>query len=196
VRGEVKSILVEIYDRDGNLLTRIETNRDLFEEYTKRRNSWTRWAVNFLQALLANLGKEGASSFPFVDVNGTSRNQKVKADFATNFSFFNTDTCPNRLFISVGSSNTPVSATDYKLGAKIAESLVSVSVYELIDTLVLSASFSFTTETTICEVGLEWEGCVDGYSTCGRFLFDRTVLSPCYTVPAGGSVIVAYRIAP
>jgi hypothetical protein len=189
---------VIVTDRDGRVAKRVAVNEDLFWEYVKRirdnPDRGTRWGVRLLEAIFAPAGVAGTTTFTAVDTGGTSRTQNIKTNMGTAYSsFFNMNTCPNRLWIGYGTNSTPPSPDDYKLGNKIAEGLAGVTGDDLQGTVTISASFTMTADTTIYEVGLEWEGCVSSYNVCGRFLIDRTVFPDGLLVKAGQTLTVIYR---
>jgi hypothetical protein len=170
----------------------------LFWEYVKRirdnPDRGTRWGVRLLEAIFAPAGVGGTTTFTAVDTGGASRTQNIKTSMGTGyFDFFNTYACANRLWVGYGTDPTPPSPTDYKLGNKIAEGLAGVTGDDLQGTVTISASFTMTADTTIYEIGMEWEGCVSSYNVCGRFLIDRTVFSGGLTVLAGQTLTVIYR---
>jgi hypothetical protein len=187
-----------VRDPDGRVVSRVAYNDDLFWEYVKRVSSnpdrGTRWGVRLLEAVFAPAGTLGTTTFTAVDATGTTRTQNVKVNMSTTpSSFFNTYACPNRLWVSYGTDPTPPSPSDFRLGNKVAEGLAVATGDDLQGTLTISASFTMTQDTVIYEVGLEWEGCVAGVSTCGRFLIDRTVFPDGLVVRAGQTLTVIFR---
>jgi hypothetical protein len=188
---------VVVTDSDGRVVERVAVNEDLFWEYVKRimasLDMGTRWGVRLLEAIFAPAGAGGTTTFTATDTGGTVRTQNIKLSMGGRASFFETSTCPNRLWVGYGTDPTPPSPSDYKLGNKVAEGLAGVTGDDLQGTVTISASFTMTTDTTIYEIGLEWEGTVSGISTCGRFLIDRTVFPGGLTVKAGQTLTVIYR---
>jgi hypothetical protein len=188
---------VVVTDRDGRVVKKVAYNDDLFWEYVKRirdnPDRGTRWGVRLLEAIFAPAGVGGTTSFTATDTGGTSRTQNVKFSSAGPSSFLNTTTCANRLWVGYGTDPTPPSPSDYKLGNKIAEGLAIATGDDLQGTLTISASFTMTADTTIYEIGMEWEGAVAGYNVCGRFLIDRTVFPDGLLVKAGQTLTVIYR---
>jgi len=179
----------------------ITIGEDLFEkaleirkEMEKRGDLRTRWFIRFMAGLFTSVGTTGTTSFSFTDTTGTSRTQQVKFAATAGTTFLNTTSCENRLYIALGTSSTPSTIDDYKLGNKIAEAVSSIVVDDANGIIRLYATFTFSTDVTINEVGLEWSGAVYGTSTCGRFLVDRTVLSSPVSVPANTPIIVTYKI--
>jgi len=187
-----------VTDRDGRVVKRVAVNEDLFWEYVERIRAnpdrGTRWGVRILEAIFAPAGVTGTTTFTAIDTDGTSRSQNIKVNMGGSYySFFNTYMCPNRLWIGYGTNATPPSPSDYKLGNKVAEGLAGVTGDDLQGTVTISASFTMTADTTIYEIGMEWEGCVSSVNICGRFLIDRTVFPDGLTVKAGQTLTVIYR---
>ena len=193
----MKMVEVIVKDPDGKIVNRVAVNEDLFWEYVRRIRAspdrGTRWGVRILEAVFAPAGAGGSTTFTATDTSGTSRTQNIKASVSTYTSFFNTNYCANRLWIGYGTDATPPSPGDYKLGNKIAEGLAGVTGDDLQGTVTISASFTMTADTTIYEIGMEWEGCVSSYNVCGRFLIDRTVFPGGLVVKAGQTLTVIYR---
>ena len=193
----MKMVELVVTDKNGKIVKRVAYNEDLFWEYVRRvrekPDRGTRWGVRVLEALFAPAGVGGSTTFSVVDTGGSGRTQNVKGSFGTNVSFFNTNYCANRLWIGYGTNSTPPSPSDYKLGNKIAEGLAGVTGDDLQGTVTISASFTMTADTTIYEVGMEWEGCVGGHTTCGRILIDRTVFPGGLTVKSGQTLTIIYR---
>jgi hypothetical protein len=179
----------------------IEIGKDLFgkaleirKEMEKRGDLRTRWFIRLMVAEFTSVGVSGTTSFSIVDTTGTSRAPIVKFSYSTINEFFNTYACDNRLYISLGSSDTPPTIDDNKLGNKFADAVAGIAVDEGNGIIRLYATFTFSSDVTIAEVGLEWSGNVAGTGTCGRFLVDRTVLPSPVSVPANTPIIVTYRI--
>ncbi|MCR6692972.1 MAG: hypothetical protein MRT15_11315 [archaeon YNP-LCB-003-016] len=194
-----KMIEVIVKDRDGKIVKREAINEDLYNEYIKRMSEKpfdlsTRWFLRVLFAIFQPGVTSGKTTVSFTDTTGTARTQDFKASFGTTYnSFFNMVSCNNRLWITYGSGTTSPTRDDYKLVNKISEGLAGVTADETQGTLTFSASFTMTSDITIYEVGLEWEACVSGYSTCGRVLLDRTVFANGIIVKAGQTVTFIYR---
>jgi hypothetical protein len=179
----------------------IEIGKDLFEEALrikreaeKRGDLTTRWWKRFMIALFTGVVVSGYSTFSFVDTGGVSRTQSVKYPLGTQSLLFNTGGCNNRFWISVGIMSTPSSIDQTGLLNKIAEAITSLSYDESQGIILLSVGFQFSSDTTIYEVGLEWEATLSSYNVCGRFLIDRTVIPDGFTAPANTPITVTYRI--
>ena len=194
----MKMVEVVVRDPDGEIVKRVAVNEDLFWEYVKRVRAnpdrGTRWGARILEAIFAPAGATGTTTFTAVDTGGTSRTQNIKVNMGSSYySFFNTFLCANRLWVSYGTGTASPTPDDYKLASKIAEGLAGVTGDDLQGTVTISASFTMTADTTIYEIGLEWEGCVSSYNVCGRFLIDRTVFPDGLLVKAGQTLTVIYR---
>jgi len=194
----VKMIELIVRDRNGNVVNRVAVNEELFKEYTEKLKNtepdlFTRWAIRLFTGLFTPTSTDGYVIVNTVDTGGTARSTVVKAVQSNYPGFLNTELCSNRHWIGVGTSSVAPTRDDYRLGAKLIEGIAGVTGDETTGIVTVSASFSFTAETTIYEVGLEWECTTTSYSTCGRILLDRTVFPAGITIPAGGTLSIAYR---
>jgi hypothetical protein len=154
----------------------------------------TRWWIRLLTAIFKSTDVGGQVTFTFTDTSGNNRTQYVKNAISGGAIIFNTASCNNRFFIVLGTGTKTPTIDDYKLEAKISESIAQTYVDENNGVIELHAEFMFTQDTTIREVGLEWEATVYGASTCGRILVDRTLVSPPFIAPAYTPISVTYRI--
>jgi len=176
--------------------------------YRKRMasKSWVGNIMGLISALLAG-AKTGTLSVTvyyggtrtdLVDTGGTSRG----------IVFCNVNSSYNVVYsyIAVGSSDTPVSLSDYKLASEIASGsgsgqLVygSVQVTSLSrgDVWSVSISRTFTNlsgaPVTVKEVGL-FIALPMGYSAITTFMFARDVIPGGIVVPSGGVLTVIYTI--
>jgi hypothetical protein len=189
---------VIVRDPDGRVVNRVAVNEDLFNYVLERVKDRpldlaTVWFIRIMRGLFGAVTAGGNWGETFTDTSGTSRFQYIKNLAGTNYMFFNTSYCNNRLWIGYGNSSTPPTRTDYKLGNKLNEGIAGVTADETQATITLSASFTMATDTVIYEVGLEWEGTVASNNTCGRVLLDRTVFPNGITVLAGQTITIVYR---
>ena len=193
---------LELIILDGDrVVRRVAVNEDLREEYLRRRANGngdmvTLWFFRVVAAMFEPL-PAGYSGTPivFTDVTGAVRNVRVKYSAIYGDVIWNTyGSAHNRFWISVGLVSVEPTPTDYKLGYKVAEVLATRYVDETPRTITLSGAITFTNDTTIYEVGLEWECNVGGVTTPGRILVDRTVFPDGIQVPAGRTLAVVYRI--
>jgi len=194
----VKMVEVIVTDRDGRVVKRVAINEDLFNyvlEKTREKplDLATAWFLRIVRGIFAPVAVVGRQLETFTDTGGTSRTQRIKGPTGTEVLFFNTAYCNNRLWIGYGNSSVAPTRTDYKLGDKLGEGIAGGTIDESQGTLTISASFTMSTDTTIYEVGLEWEACVLDYSTCGRVLLDRTVFPGGILVGANQTITVVYR---
>jgi hypothetical protein len=199
-------ISLEVFVLDGDrVVRRVAVNEDLREEYLRRRASGngdmvTLWFFRVVAAIFEPVpaGIHG-TPFPFIDITGTSRSIRAKSVAGTTVPaheiIWNTSgAAHNRFWISVGLVNVDPTPTDFKLGYKVAEVLATRHVDESARTITLSGAITFTSDTTIYEVGLEWECNVAGATTPGRMLIDRTVFPDGIPVRANQTLSVVYRI--
>ena len=197
---------LEVLVLDGDrVVRRVAVNEDLREEYVRRRANGngdmvTLWFFRVVAAIFEPVvaGTNG-TPFSFADVTGTSRSIRTKTATGTSVPgdevIWNTfGSAHNRFWISVGLVDVPPTPMDFKIGYKVAEVLATRHVDESAMTITLSGGITFTSDTTIYEVGLEWECNVSGATTPGRVLVDRTVFPDGIPVPAGRTLAVVYRI--
>jgi len=198
----VKMVEVIVTDIDGRVVNRVAVNEDLFNyvlEKVKEKplDLTTVWFLRIMRGIFGSTPASGTWSETFTDTSGTSRTQAIKRNTGSSVGadevFFNTYYCNNRLWIGYGSSPAAPTRTDYKLGSKLGEGLAGVTADETQGTLTISASFTMSVDTTIYEVGLEWEACVTGYNGCGRVLLDRTVFPNGIAVSANQTLTIVYR---
>jgi hypothetical protein len=193
-------VIIEVKDPDGRIVKRITINEDQFKIVQRlsresENDLLTLWIYRILRGILAPVVAGTYNTETFTDSTGTARTQRFKSNVSTNVLFFNTNVCNNRLWISYGNNSTAPTRTDYKLGNKLGEAVASMSYDESARTLTFTAGFTLSANTTIYEVGLEWETCVESYGTCGRVLLDRTVFPDGITVLAGQTFTVTYVIS-
>jgi hypothetical protein len=193
---------LELIILDGDrVVRRVTVNEDLREEYVRMRANGngdmvTLWFFRVVAAIFEPV-VAGVSGTPiaFTDVTGTSRSIRVKYSATYGDVIWNTyGSAHNRFWISVGTDRTTPSPSDFRLGSKVAEVLATRYVDESARTITLSGGITFTADTTIYEVGLEWECNVSGITTPGRVLVDRTVFPDGIRVLANQTLSVVYRI--
>jgi len=195
----VKMVELVVTDADGRVVNHVAVNEDLFKEVLDRVRSRqhdlaTVWYLRILKAIFDATGIGGMTQASFADVSGASRTQNIKGSLGIGIPvFFNTSACSNRLWVGYGNSSATPTRSDYRLGNKLGEGVAGVTADEAHGTLTISASFTMSVDTTVCEVGLEWEGTVSGGATCYKVLLDRTVIPGCVTVAANQTLAVVYR---
>jgi hypothetical protein len=197
---------LELIILDGDrVVRRIAVNEDLREEYLRRRandngDMVTLWFFRVVAAIFEPvLASLHGPPFLFIDMTGTSRSIRAKTATGTivpaHEIIWNTSgAAHNRFWISVGTDSTPSSPSDFRLGNKIAEVLATRYIDESIRTITLSGAITFTIDTVIREVGLEWECNVAGATTPGRMLIDRTVFPEGIPIQANKTLSVVYMI--
>ena len=150
--------------------------------------------VRLVGALLTSVPRYNSVSFSAVDVDGVSRTFIVKANVGDVSWFWNTYGCDNVFMIAFGSGGGPPARTDYKLSAGFTSDWSpSLVVDEGAGVVVIEGRFIDGVTRSVCEVGLFLRA-TGAYSTwCFNFLMDRTVWSPCRTIPPGTPYIVRYR---
>ena len=194
----VKMVEVVVTDIDGRVVNRVAVNEDLFNYVMEKARErpldlTTVWFLRIVRGIFGATPVGGGWRETYTDTGGTSRTQYIKCNAGTSIIFFNTNSCNNRLWIGYGNSSTAPTRTDYKLGNKLGEGVTSVTMDEAYGILTISASFTMGADTTIYEVGLEWEAAVAGYDTCGRVLLDRTVFPDGILVKANQTITIVYR---
>ena len=193
----MRMIEIIVTDKNGRVIEKREINRDLFEEYLRREevsgDYSTRWFARMLFYLFKYTTVNGVETATVTDTTGTARSIRMKYNLSGSL-FNNTSYADIGFYISVGTGTTPPTRDDYTLASKIAEGEASASVTEDAGIITLTAGFTWTTDVTISEIGLEWyvNFSVSSPYNC-RVLCDRTVLSPPITVPAGTTLTVVYR---
>jgi len=189
----------------GRVVRRVAVNEDLREEYLRRRaggngDMITLWFFRVVAAIFESVpaGVNG-SPVSLKDIRGDDRSVIVKTSEEVydpfSASIWNTTgDRHNRFWISVGRDGTPPSPTDYSLRNKIAETIATWNPNESARTILLTGGFVFAEDTTIYEVGLEWECNIARAPHPRKFLVDRTVFPNGIPVQAGQTLSVVYRI--
>jgi hypothetical protein len=156
---------------------------------------FTTWILRMFYALFASVLAGGSTSISYIDDTGASRTIRLKDNLAGVSFLTNTNRCPTGVRVRYGSSSVSPSRTDYRL---LSEIFVDSSPILVIDEsrgfVMVESVVAFGSDTTICEVGLSFYATVAGDRTCGDILIDRTVFSPCRTIPAGTPYTVRYRV--
>jgi len=154
----------------------------------------TRNFHNFMTALFYDSSLE----FSVVDVSGYPRTFRIRyfdGDFSRGVIFWNRQYCDHAVRVRFGSGSTPPLRTDYRLAS---EFLVVTNPEVRFDAaggfVYIEAGFTDVVARDVCEVGLTLVGTVYGSGTCGEVLLDRTVFSPCRSIPANTPYVVRYRL--
>jgi hypothetical protein len=186
-----------VTDKNGRVIERRAINKDLFEEYLRREKAngdySTRWFIRMLYSLLKFTSAGSSESAAVTDINGSAVSINMKLSTSPVI-FNNTYGGSVGFYISVGTGTTPPTRSDYKLGNKIAEAYTAASADESTGIITLTAGFTWGTDQTITEIGLDWSVAYTSISPYNcRVLCDRTVLDTPITVPAGATLTVVYR---
>jgi hypothetical protein len=189
-------VIVEVRDPDGRVVKRVTANEEAFrvaQRLTRESENdlLTLWIYRIIKGLLTPAVAGQTVSDVFTDTGGTSRTGNIKYAVSGNI-FNNTTPGSNRPWISYGNSNTPPTRTDFRLGNKLNEAVPSFSFDESARTVTLTVGWTLTADTTIYEVGLEWEMYL-GVQT--RILVDRTVFPDGITVRAGQTLTITYVVS-
>jgi hypothetical protein len=156
---------------------------------------FTTWILRMFYASFVFLNPGWTSSFSAPDDTGTSRTFNLKGDFGVASHIFQTRYCRHAVRVRYGQSSTSASRTDNRL---LQEIYVDTNPRLVIDEsggfVMIESVVNFGADTTICEVGLSLVVTVGGNDICGEFLLDRTVFSPCRSIPARTPYTVRYRV--
>jgi hypothetical protein len=157
---------------------------------------FTAWILRLFYALFASVSATGSVGFNALDDTGAVRSFLLKRNMGSAVSsIYNTNVCSGGVRVRYGSSYEPPRRDNYGL---LSEVYVDGSPRVVIDEgrglVMVESVVSFGADTTICEVGLSLYGVVVGYAGCGEFLLDRTVFSPCRSIPANIPYTVRYRV--
>jgi len=161
---------------------------------------FTAWILRMFYSVFLAVAVGGGASFSAPDDTGTMRSFDVKKNlYGTYYLYlshiFNTHSCPSGVRIRLGAGSTAPSRTDSRLvDERVVVGSPAVNIDESMGVVFIEGTVSFPVDTTICEVGLSLHGTVSGSDVCGEFLVDRTVFSPCRTIPAGTPYTVRYRV--
>jgi hypothetical protein len=193
---------VIVMDPDGKIVKRVTVNEELYNYVLEKSGEnnldmTTVWFLRLMRAIFEPTTTGGNVTASIVDTGGTTRTTGTKRPTSgatpAGDLLWNTTYCNVRLWVGWGTSSVSPTRTNFKLGSKVAEGLASVVHDETQGTVTISASFTMTVDTTIYEVGLEWEGTIARYDVCGRVLLDRTVFPTGILVSAGQTLTVVYR---
>jgi hypothetical protein len=157
---------------------------------------FTAWILRMFYAMFSAVLAGGRVSFSVPDVTGTSRSFYAKiSGSGSGATIFSTYRCSVGVRVRYGSGSTPPSRTDSKLVSEIfVDSNPKLFIDESRGFVMIVSDVIFSSAVTVCEVGLSLYGTVVGDSTCGEFLLDRTVFSPCRSIPANTPYTVRYRV--
>jgi len=152
-------------------------------------------AMTRLFYAILEVGASGTGAgFSFTDADGVDRTFSVRGNYVDAHFFWNTSSCPRGVRVRFGSAITAPTRTDYRLANEFgvdANPLIVVD--EAGGVVTVEGRFSSGVDRDVCEVGLTLVGTVSDSYRCGEVLLDRTVWSPCRSVPAGVPYAVRYR---
>ena len=166
-------LVAKAYDSNGNLLWKIEKKDPLTLNFG-------RWLSLFLCP--------GSCSINPTDTGGTARTV-TRGSAAAGVSPLG----PYDLKIVVGTGTTAFSVNNYALASQVQSATASAPTISIIGNkanVSISASFTFSSATTITEIGyIIYE---DQYNYAYSYLFAREVLGTAKAVPAGGQLTVTW----
>jgi len=169
---------LKVYDEKGQLVKEV-----------MKRDPLTNQTVAFIMLLV----QQGGEWRPTKDIDGNS----VSFTRGTSTDVTMTHHGPTRIWIGTGTTTTPA-YTDYKLEAPLQVTTASQPSLSIIGNrmnISISASFSFSAQYTITEVGLDTYMKCNNDFYCGRyFLLAHDKLSSSITVYPGWSLTVTYII--
>jgi len=173
-------------ERVGKVVKWSSVDSDLF----------TRSIVLLFYHVLIPIARTDSAVLIARDDTGVDRFFYIKANMGSGvYNLFNTYNCPVGVSIRLGSGSSPPSRDDYRLESEVYVITNPTVRYDIPEGfVVIEVNVFFTSDVTICEVGLSFRGTVAGATTCGEFLIDRTVFSPCRIIPAYASYRVRYRV--
>jgi hypothetical protein len=173
-------------ERVGEVVKVDSSGNDLF----------TAWILRMFYAMFSSVLRGGGVKFDVRTDDGFLRTFSLKGpSIGTTATVFSTYNCPGGVRVRYGSGTTPPSRTDYRLVSEIyVDSQPKLVIDESRGFVLVQSDVVFSSDTTVCEVGLSLYGTVAGDSTCGEFLLDRTVFSPCRSIPANTPYTVRYRV--
>jgi len=189
-----KCIIIELKDKKtGRTVKRIGINEEQFNEILKhKKESGDLGTNNFgriLQAIFKNTNEGAIERVTIITDNGIESIIAVKVAI-TGF-LFGTHSYDIGSKIRVGDSAMPPSREQYNLqGTILGESDVAVYWADGGDYVDITASFSWTEDKTIYEIGLFYKEGEDGYI----IMLDRTVYPEGIFVPANQNLVITYRI--
>jgi len=165
---------------------------------------FTNWILRMFYALFAYVGVDGLVSFNASDDAGVTRTFYFKGSSGGLACYlFDTFWCSSGVRVRYGSGSTSPSRSDYRLSNEIfVDSNPRLVMDESRGFVMIISTVSFSSNTTICEVGLSLYTVADcvydpdfGWIVwCVEFLLDRTVFSPCRVIPANTPYTVRYRV--
>jgi hypothetical protein len=157
---------------------------------------FTIWILRMFYAMFASVLTRGTVSFSASDDTGALRSFIFKRDMGSaGHHIFNTNSCLSGVRVRYGSGSASPLRNAYRLDSEIfVDSNPSLIIDEVRGFVMVESVVAFGSDTIICEVGLSLVATVAGATTCGEVLLDRTVFSPCRSIPADTPYTVRYRV--
>jgi hypothetical protein len=183
-----KEIIVTVRRKDG----RVETYRvvaDKAGDGGRGGDLVTTWGFRLICCLFADVPRRAVVDISFVDLDGVSRMQTCIDNIA--YVFVGSNCVDRAPYIGFGSSTDAPSRSDYRLVSELARVKASRVIDENAFECRIVGSWTPSASVSICEVGLYMRVCDSG-DVARYVLFDRSVLSPCISVPGGSTVTATY----
>jgi len=194
-----RMLCIEILDKNGRVVEEKCVDKEVFDKYVSSRkdDSTYNW-ITLVGAIFQAVANNESLSLSLVNVDGSSVSAYFKYPWTSPPSIFSTAYGDLKAYISLGTDSTPPIVSDYKLRAKVVEKEVeSISIDTANRVISLTSTITFTTATTIYEVGLELDivALVGGSYTKTRILLDRTVIAGGINVQANQGLRITYRFS-
>ncbi|WP_290623912.1 MULTISPECIES: hypothetical protein [unclassified Archaeoglobus] len=183
---------LEVRDPNGEIVDVIKKDNDLFTK------NWAMWLAAILKLGFTRDASAG-TSYMVLDENGTARylgGYSGGTDLINRAAPIHLD-WGNLWKVAIGSSTSPPSIDDYKLGAEITRVAANAPQLIVDDStgeikIVFTATFSFETEQVCSEIGVIISFKDTGNNTY-YMLIARDTFTP-VTVQAGGSITIQYEM--
>jgi hypothetical protein len=183
-----KELIVTVRRRDGG----VETYRVVVDKVGgggRGGDLVTTWAFRLISCLFLDVPLGAEHSISFTDIGGRARGNFCIGNV---YGAFLGSWCVARApYIGFGSSSVAPSRSDYRLVSELARVRASTVVDESVFELRIVGSWTPSDSVSVCEVGLYMHVC-DRVNVARYLLFDRSVLSPCVSVPGGSTVVATY----
>jgi hypothetical protein len=156
---------------------------------------FTSWILRAFYSMFVSVGTGGTVSFSVLDDGGVSRTLNLKRNMGATDHIFNTNSCSHGVRVRFGANSTPPSRTDNRLLQELyVDGAPRITLNEIGGFVLIEGIAIFSSGVNVCEVGLSLYGTVAGVTICGDILIDRTVFSPCRSIPANTPYTVRYRL--
>jgi hypothetical protein len=179
-----KEIIIVVERKDG----RVETRRITVDK-AGGGDLVTLWAFRLICCLFADVVVMGGVTINIRDLDNMSRVVECISHISPSFL---SSYCGGRApFVGFGSSSVAPSRSNYRLVSEMARVQASLVSDESAFECRIVGSWTPAGDVTVCEVGLYMRVC-DEQNLARYVLFDRSVLSPCVSVPGGSRISVTY----